>query len=178
MLLAQGSQVISRGLVGGSRVCMGHLQIGQGALGIHQLLVIAHQLLLEIRQSIVSRPGLPDGLFAVQGNRANGVDQGLYPVGCCLVLVRLLQLCQSRLRRSQGVVVPDQQLLGLRQLVISLPGRHNGRLAVQGDGGADGIDQGFHSFGSLMVFLGIWASADILAQVSGIQPFHIIVIAD
>ena len=140
-------------------------------------MVIAHQLLLEVCQGVIGGPGLSDGCFALQGDGTDCVNQRLDTVCGGLVFIRLLQLCQGRFCRCQGVVIPDQSLLRVGQLVICLPGGSNGLLALQGDGVADGGNQGLHCIGCLVILLGIGTAANVLAQVSGVQPLHIVVIA-
>lgn len=57
---------------------VGGLQVSQLGLGVQQGLVVPHQLLLGIGQRIISATGSLDSLLAVEGHRADGIDE-LHP---------------------------------------------------------------------------------------------------
>ena len=149
------------------------LQLGKLFLGGGEHIVVGHQFFLGIGQPIVGIPCRGNGRPAVQGDRTDGVNLGLYLIGGSLV-GSLLQPGQLLLSGSEHGIVAHQRFFFLRQGIISIPCRGDGRPAVQGDG-ADGVNRVYDRLkavqpGDFLGGEGIVVNPDIVQQACEVFP--------
>ena len=106
--------------------------------------VVVNQQLLQVRQSIVSLPGILNVLFGILGDVADLADLVHDILGLLLILGSGRQLRVGLFRIGQLFQLCDQPLLSRGQVIIGFPGRLDGGAAVLGDV-ADLLNQLVHS---------------------------------
>ena len=118
-----------------------HCELG---LRRSQYIIVVNQQLLQVRQGIVSLPGIADVLFGILGDVANLADLVNDILGLLLILGSGRQLRIGLFSVGQLFEPVDQPFLCRGQVIVGFPGRFDGGATVLGDG-ADFLNQLVHS---------------------------------
>lgn len=109
-----------------------HCELG---LRRSQYIIVVNQQLLQVRQGIVSLPGVADVLFGILGDVADLADLVHDILGLLLILGSGRQLRVGLFRIGQLFEPVDQPLLSRCQVIVSFRAASAGWAAVLGDGG-------------------------------------------